>query len=82
MLKLRFSDTISIPIENLVNRLKDNSENDIETNKVIEIIANSLKKLEEINNEIEMIRNSTDNELQTLEDSINLQLNNNEFLNQ
>lgn len=40
--------------------------------------VNSLKKLEEINNEIEMIRNSTDNELQALEDSINLQLNDTE----
>jgi hypothetical protein len=55
--------------ENKLRKLKQDHQ-DLKTN--------SLKKLEEINNEIEMIRNSTDNELQALEDSINLQLNNTE----
>jgi hypothetical protein len=55
--------------ENKLGKLKQDHQ-DLKTN--------SLKKLEEINNEIEMIRNSTDNELQALEDSINLQLNNTE----
>ncbi len=55
--------------ENKLRKLKQDHQ---------DLKVNSLKRLEEINNEIEMIRSSTDNELQALEDSINLQLNNTE----